>query len=250
MTNQLITVRLQSGATIIRKPIQIFDNGKRATIHYNKAVMIVRSVSWYKSGHIWIDPGLYAEYERDGDPELNALLRQQEREIAAQGEQVDAQEPASGEATPAAQEWTDEEVRSHDDWIAAHPGEAEILTATREFRAEVLSRQLPRAFDYEIVVDAASSEATPAALGYDKNYAYASAAQAISLQADVFNLDHSARLPRDLFRGQSAQRCLIENIHIDARGQLVGTVALGRGDLAVMVTRNMWIAQSFVESKK
>ena len=237
MSNQLITVRLQSGATIIRKPIQIFDNGKRASIHYNKAVMIARLVSWYKSGHVWIDPGLYAEYERDGDPELNALLRQQESEIAAQGEQVDAQAGESGEATPAAQEWTDEEVADHDVWYAAQ-GEATPAAPGRAAATPAAQ------------VDAASSEATPAALSYDQNYAYASAAQAISLQADVFNLDHSARLPGDLFRGQSAQRCLIEDIHIDARGQLVGTVALGRGDLAVMVTRNMWIAQSFVESEK
>lgn len=109
MNNQLITVHLSDGSKIARKAIRIFDEGRRATINYKKAIVLVRRASWLNSGDVWLDPGLYARYEREGDPELNALLAQQAHEIAAQGEHL----------APAAQEWTPEEIASHDEWYAA-----------------------------------------------------------------------------------------------------------------------------------
>lgn len=95
MANALITVRLKDGSRIIRKPIRFFADGRKAELRHNNTVIVAYMVSWFMSGYVWIDEELYTDYLRNGDPELNAALSEQEKALAAQGQALAAQEPAN-----------------------------------------------------------------------------------------------------------------------------------------------------------
>jgi len=146
----------------------------------------------------------------------NALYNEEIAASAAQGEASVAQE--SGESTPAAP------VREY----LACPGCPDKWCLINGVQC------VPDESLMEIPAQATHGEEI------------APAAPAINLSADVFNLDYSEGLPPFVFRGQSAQRCLIENIHLTADGAtLEGTVHTPRGDLTVRVMRNMWLACAF-----